>query len=175
MKAVQIMTWYSCFYDNKRTPKVSVEVAFDYLDNTLLFSFHRIYNYCRLNLISRRCCRLEQFFFFHYIIFLFIYRFFHYFFLISVYFFILPLQSWWHTSLSWFHCRHWWVCSGYPQLQYGQCYLHKYRRIVQLLMWSWIQRGWTQLCRCENFSKYDCFLVSASKTYIAWPSCPQKF
>ena len=64
MKALQIMTWYSSCYDNKRTLKISVEVAFDYLDNTLLFSFHRIYNYCRLNLISRRCCRLEQFFFF---------------------------------------------------------------------------------------------------------------
>ena len=75
MKAVQIMTWYSCCYDNKRTLKISVEVAFDYLDNTLLFSFHRIYNYCRLNLISRRCCRLDQFFFHHIIFHLFIYFF----------------------------------------------------------------------------------------------------
>ena len=89
MKAVQIMTWYSCCYDNKRTLKISVEVAFDYLDNTLLFSFHRIYNYCRLNLISRRCCRLDQFFF-HYIIFLFIYRFFSLFFFNICIFFHSP-------------------------------------------------------------------------------------
>ena len=89
MKAVQIMTWYFCCYDNKRTLKISVEVAFDYLDNTLLFSFHRIYNYCRLNLISRRCCRLDQFFF-HYIIFLFIYRFFSLFFFNICIFFHSP-------------------------------------------------------------------------------------
>ena len=147
------MTWYSCCYDNKRTLKILAEVAFDNPDSTSLFLFHWINNYCRLNLISRRF-------------------FFSLFSKISVYFFILSLQSWWHISLSWLHCRHWWVCSEYPQLQQGQCHLYKYRGIVQLFLWSWIQRGWTQLCRCE---KYDCFPVSASRTYIAWPSCPQKF
>ena len=48
-------------------------------------------------------------------------------------------------------------------------------RFFSLLLKSWIQRRWTQLCRCENFSKYDCSPVSGSTTYTTWPSCPQKF
>ena len=59
MKAVQIMTWYSCCYNNKRTLNILEEVALDDPDSASLFLFHWIYNYCRLNLISRR-------FFFHY-------------------------------------------------------------------------------------------------------------
>ena len=61
-----------------------VEVAFDDPDNTLLFLFHWIHKYCLLNLISRRCCRFDQFFlsyFFYinifFIIFLNKYKFFH--------------------------------------------------------------------------------------------------
>ena len=69
MKAVQLMTWYSYCYDNKRTLNILVDVAFDNPDNTSLFLFHWIYNYCRLNLISRR--------FFFFIIFLNICIFFH--------------------------------------------------------------------------------------------------
>ena len=73
MKAVQIMTWYSCCYDNKITLKILVEVAFDNPDNTLLFSFHWICNYCGLNLISKCCCRLDQFFFFHFFLYKYIF------------------------------------------------------------------------------------------------------
>ena len=37
MKAVQIMTWYSCCYNNKRTLNILEEVAFDDPDNTSIF------------------------------------------------------------------------------------------------------------------------------------------
>ena len=37
---------------------------------------HEIYNYCRLNLINRRCYRFDQFFFHDYYIYIYIYIFF---------------------------------------------------------------------------------------------------
>ena len=37
MKALQIMTWYSCCYNNKRTLNILEEVAFDDPDNTSIF------------------------------------------------------------------------------------------------------------------------------------------
>ena len=123
-----------------------------------------------LNLISGRRRRIERFFK-NLLFYIYIYTYIYFFFFLI----ILSLKSWWHISLCWFDLRHRWVCSGYPQLQQGQCHLCKYRGIVQLLLKFWIQRRWTQLYRCENFSKYDCYPVSGSTTYTTWPSCPQKF
>ena len=50
-----------------------VDVAFDNPDNTSLFLFHWIYNYCLLNLISRHCCRFGQYFSHYFIIYTYIY------------------------------------------------------------------------------------------------------
>ena len=88
MKAVQIMNWYSCCYDNKRTLNISAEVAFYDPDNTLLFLFDWLYNYCRFNLISGCCCRFDQFYLFFIIIIFFWYKYiFFIIFFINVYFF----------------------------------------------------------------------------------------
>ena len=40
---------------------------------------HEIYNYCRLNLINRRCYRFDQFFFHDYYIYIYIYIYFFFF------------------------------------------------------------------------------------------------
>ena len=142
------MTWYSCRYDNKRTLNIMIEVAFDDPDNTSLFLSSSDIQLLSVKFDQQALSFRPVFsfsFFYFFYIYIYIYN-----------FFILSLWSWWHISLCWFH--------------YIQC-----RGILQLLLWSWIQRGWTQLCPCENFSKYDCFLVSASKTYMAWSFCPQIF
>ena len=82
------MNWYSCCYDNKRTLNISAEVAFYDPDNTSLFLFHWLYNYCRFNLISGCCYRFDQFYlFFHYFYFFWYKYIFFIIFFINVYFF----------------------------------------------------------------------------------------
>ena len=77
MKAVQIMTWYSCCYNNKRTLNILEEVAFDDPDNTSLFFIQLDIQLLSVKLDQQALLSFRSFFFsLFYYIYIYIYFFF---------------------------------------------------------------------------------------------------
>ena len=77
MKAVQIMTWYSCCYNNKRTLNILEEVAFDDPDNTSLFFIQLDIQLLSVKLDQQALLSFRSFFFsLFYYIYIYIYIFF---------------------------------------------------------------------------------------------------
>ena len=76
MKALQIMTWYSCCYNNERTLNILEEVAFDDPDNTSLFFIQLDIQLLSVNLDQQALLSFRSFFFHYFIIYTYIYIFF---------------------------------------------------------------------------------------------------
>ena len=78
MKALQIMTWYSCCYNNERTLNILEEVAFDDPDNTSLFFIQLDIQLLSVKLDQQALLSFRSFFFsLFYYIYIYIYFFFH--------------------------------------------------------------------------------------------------
>ena len=77
MKAVQIMTWYSCCYNNKRTLNILEEVAFDDPDNTSLFFIQLDIQLLSVKLDQQALLSFRSVFFFIILLYIHIYIFFH--------------------------------------------------------------------------------------------------
>ena len=78
MKAVQIMTWYSCCYNNKRTLNILEEVAFDDPDNTSIFFISLDIQLLSVKLDQQALLSFRSVFFsLFYYIYIYIYFFFH--------------------------------------------------------------------------------------------------
>ena len=78
MKAVQIMTWYSCCYNNKRTLNILEEVAFDDPDNTSIFFISLDIQLLSVKLDQQALLSFRSVFFsLFYYIYIYIYIFFH--------------------------------------------------------------------------------------------------